>query len=396
MAESTDLSLFNVNSKQQMTVWENGTGVEQVQSTDAWFNINTTTPETHIQGLAASLPIIVVLSVLFFIIVVVGIVGNCLVVVVIVKDVKMRQSVTNLLIINLALADLTIMLLGIPEIILFMVNRGWLLGSVACHVNRFIMVASLYSSVISLAVLCIERFIGIVFPLKVNELCTRKKTIISIIIIWTVSIFCGLPVAIFNQTVPTAPNIKHCLTVFPDNNLSQLYIIYKYSESVLFYYLPMVIQIILYSIIAKRLYASNDELSNQFKMRSTCNRRYDSISDTMKARRGVVKMLIASVLLYFISYSPIQVHIIYSTFARSSFLESWDFFVFVMIVTHTNSAANPLLYAIFSQNFRRHFIRCLCSCCSRHQYARTRLDSQDSRHISTRSSTTSKTYVSRL
>ncbi|BFY97020.1 hypothetical protein BsWGS_00060 [Bradybaena similaris] len=396
MSEFKDVNMSTVHQHQQPSVWDNLTQPEHGPPTDTHFNSSVVTSESQTQGLAVSLPSIVVLSLLFFAIVIVGILGNCLVVTVIMTDVKMRQSVTNLLIINLALADLIIMLLGVPEIVMFMINSGWLLGSVACHVNRFIMVVALYSSVMSLVVLCIERFIGIVFPLKVNELCTRKKIIIAIIIIWAASILCGLPVVIFNRTVPTVPGVEHCQTMFPGNDTAHLYLLYKYSESVLFYYLPMVIQLILYSIIAKRLYASNDELSNQFKMRSTCHRRYDSISDTMKARRGVVKMLVASVLLYFISYSPIQVHLIYSTFARSSFLDSWDFFVFVMVVTHTNSAANPLLYAIFSQNFRRHFVRCLCSCCVRSQYSRTRLDSQESRHMSTRSSSTSKTYVSRL
>ena len=65
----------------------------------------------------ASLPQIVLFSGLFFLIGAVGIVGNCLVVYAVVCDRKMRSSVTNLLITNLAIADLVIMVFGVPEIV---------------------------------------------------------------------------------------------------------------------------------------------------------------------------------------------------------------------------------------------------------------------------------------
>ncbi|CAL1526975.1 unnamed protein product [Lymnaea stagnalis] len=348
-------------------------------------------------GLAASLPSIICLACLFFTIVVVGIIGNCLVIVVILTDLKMRQSVTNLLIINLALADLIIMIFGVPEIAMFMMNRGWMLGSLACRINRFILVVALYSSVISLVVLCIERFIGIVFPLKVLELCSRKKVVAVILLIWPLSIICGLPVILFNALVPIVPGVNHCRIILPGDEHG--FMIYKYCESVMFYIAPLVIQVVLYSMISKRLFASNEELCTRFQMRSTTNRRNDTTSDTIKARRGVVKMLISSVILYFISYSPTQIHLYYGTFARSSFLDSWEFFVFVMVITHINSAANPVLYGIFSQNFRRNFKSCLCSwCCAcrKAKYTRSRYDSLESRLTSMKSSSSGKTYVSKV
>lgn len=105
----------------------------------------------------ASTQTIIGLSILFCQIGLVGIVGNFLVICVIILDRKMRQSVTNIFIMNLAIADLLIMLFGIPEIIQFMLNRGWILGHVLCKLNRYILVVSLYTSVISLVSVCVER-----------------------------------------------------------------------------------------------------------------------------------------------------------------------------------------------------------------------------------------------
>ncbi len=116
-------------------------------------------PRTNLTGPGNTVTIaqIASLSVVFCVIGVVGIVGNTLVILIIVTDRKMRRSVTNLFIMNLAVSDLLIMLFGIPEIALFMLNRGWLLGAVMCKVQRYVLVLSLYSSVITQVSVCIER-----------------------------------------------------------------------------------------------------------------------------------------------------------------------------------------------------------------------------------------------
>lgn len=106
---------------------------------------------------SVSLGTIISLSILFFIIGVLGIVGNSLVIMVILIDRKMRQSVTNVFIMNLAIADLLIMIFFVPDIIQFILNRGWLIGVGMCKINRYIQVTCLYVSVLSLVSVCIER-----------------------------------------------------------------------------------------------------------------------------------------------------------------------------------------------------------------------------------------------
>nr|KAG5703671.1 hypothetical protein BaRGS_002545 [Batillaria attramentaria] len=213
--------------------------------------------------------------------------------------------------------------------------------------------------------------------------------------------------------------MHHCQIVFPDPH-PRHYLIFKLFESAVFYFLPLIIQVALYAMVAKRLYASMEELQTRFQMRpgepsatqalngggesrngglnGSRSDRSDRAVDTIRARKGVVKMLVASVVVYTISYSPHQVHLLYNTFSETRLPESWHFFVFVMVMTHINSAANPVLYSIFSQNFRRNFKRCLCYVCylkKRQAYRRTRFDSFDSRGVSRRASTT-RTTISRV
>ena len=96
-------------------------------------------------------------SALFFIIGTIGVLGNSLVVYIVFSDSNMRVSMTNMLIVNLAVADLFILVFGIPEIVMFMINEGWLLGVQLCRIQRSVLVVSLYASVMTLLALCVER-----------------------------------------------------------------------------------------------------------------------------------------------------------------------------------------------------------------------------------------------
>ena len=104
-----------------------------------------------------SVSYIALFSALFCVVGLVGMAGNVLVVYIVLKDRKMRKSVTNLLILNLAVADSLLMVFGVPEIVQFMLDRGWLLGLIACRVNRSVLVAALYASVLTLVAVCVER-----------------------------------------------------------------------------------------------------------------------------------------------------------------------------------------------------------------------------------------------
>lgn len=258
--------------------------------------------------------------------------------------------------------------------------------------------------------------------MKAHIVCTRRKVLYVIAIIWTVSLACGAPTVAFNRLTefPPVPDTYHCQIVFPDPH-GRHFLVFKLLEALLFYFLPLVVQVALYSVVAKRLYASTEELHTRFQMRPDSSTvalnggggggnggrsgggggitaTTDRAADTIRARKGVVKMLVASVVVYTVSYSPHQVHLLYNTFSSTQLPETWHFFVFVMVMTHINSAANPVLYSIFSQNFRRNFKRCLCYVCfvrKRRDYRRTRFDSFDSRGVSRRASTT-RTTISRV
>ncbi|XP_054724885.1 neuropeptide receptor 15-like [Uloborus diversus] len=258
----------------------------------------------------------------------------------------MRSSVTNLLIMNLAISDFIIMIVCIPDIVQFIENRGWRLGLTACKALRFTEVFALYASVMTLLSVCIERYIAIVQPIKAHILCNRKRIVIVISLIWPLAMGCASPNLFYHLIMDIDPEFTPCVVQFP-NIFS--FIIFKYCEFALFYFIPLIVQVILYIKITKRLF-SNDVLS---AIEPAVGK--EKFERSIKARKGVIKMLMAGVIVYFVSFSPHQVLLFYNTFSSTLFKETWSFLIFVNIMAYASSACNPLLYSIFSQKFRNKF-----------------------------------------
>ncbi|KAL3866840.1 hypothetical protein ACJMK2_044101 [Sinanodonta woodiana] len=245
-----------------------------------------------------------------------------------------------------------------------------------------------------LLVSLVAGFVAIVYPIKAHILCGRRKIIIAVLLIWTIAVGCGSPTAFFNTVFSPDPEseIKFCILLFPQ--MSHV-TIFRYTEFSIFYFVPVIIQVILYTVIGRKLYASTEELHTRFQMRPDSRYRTERTSDTIKARKDVVKMLAASVLVYIICYAPNQIVLFYNTFSPSQFHATWSFMVFSYVVGYINSAANPVLYCIFSQNFRQNFKKYMCCIClgKSKPYRKVLFDSSESRGISRKVVSTRTTMV---
>lgn len=191
-----------------------------------------------------------------------------------------------------------------------------------------------------------------------------------ICLIWPSVLILSLPVLLYNRLV--GPGIRYCVLKFPGNHI-RYFVAFKYLEFVLFYLIPMVSQVACYSITGKHLFAGSEQLHRTQIIISQDGVQRERMSDALRARKGVVKMLIASVIIYFISYSPHQILLFYNTFAKAPFHSTWVFLVFVTAMGYINSAANPVLYCIFSQNFRQKFTKIFMSRCKEEERKVTKM-----------------------
>lgn len=102
--------------------------------------------------------VMVVVPLFFGMIGILGLAGNSLVVVVVAANAEMR-STTNVLIINLAVADLLFVIFCIPFTATDFVLPYWPFGNVWCKIVQYLIIVTAYASVYTLVLMSLDRLV---------------------------------------------------------------------------------------------------------------------------------------------------------------------------------------------------------------------------------------------
>jgi len=134
----------------------------------------------------------IVVPILFGIIFIVGLIGNSLVVIVVASNQQMRNT-TNILIINLAIADLLFIIFCVPFTATDYVFNGWIFGGLWCKTVQYLIIVTAYVSVYTLVIMSVDRFLAVVYPVDSISIRTEKNTYLAIGITWIIILISCLP-----------------------------------------------------------------------------------------------------------------------------------------------------------------------------------------------------------
>ena len=102
-----------------------------------------------------------------------GIVGNALVILVVATNQQMRNT-TNVLILNLALADLLFIVLCVPFTATDYSLNHWPFGLIWCQAVQYLIYVTSYVSIYTLIMMSFDRFLAVVFPVSIIDKVTRN------------------------------------------------------------------------------------------------------------------------------------------------------------------------------------------------------------------------------
>lgn len=195
---------------------------------------------------------------------------------------------------------------------------------------------------------------------------TKRRARLMILCIWIIALVSTIPWALFFDLVEAfedVPDIKICVEVWPPGTNGTLYFIL--ANLVACYILPMLLISLCYILIWIKVWR-----------RSIPGDTRDAQMDRMqqKSKVKVVKMLVAVVILFVLSWLPL-----YFIFARIKFggpmnSEEEEIFQIATPIAQwlgsSNSCINPVLYAFFNKKYRRGFAAIIKSrtCCGRLRY----------------------------
>ena len=293
----------------------------------------------------------------YFTILLVSLVGNSLVILVFCKNKQLRRSI-NYFVLNMAVSDLFTPLTIVPVTIVriisgstaFMVDTPLILGNILCKLCYFLPDVSLVVSIESLLLISVDRFIAVVFPLRI-KLISSKVRFICIFCTWIVAIAVHAPYFYTFKLVPDG-NAYDCLQRWGANHMI-IHQRYVTAVFITFYLVPICVLAVLYCTIASTLKRRH----RQRKKMSTSGR-----SGSFQKNTHIIRLSVAILTGYAVCIVPLFVLIFIIIFMWHwryppiCAFKTGGVIPFVsLFMLHLWSAINPCICFIFNKGYRSGF-----------------------------------------
>ena len=184
---SVDLFLHNLSIMPTFT-----TNDSAFASTNLSINASLSAADKSSSNDEASDYLLYLIIPLYSLVFVIGTIGNILVILTVVT-VKQMRNTTNALILHLAIANLSFVLMCIPHTIYVYVVHSYDFPSLLCKLANTLMYLSAYVSIYILVLMSVDRFLGVVFAVKSTKYRTERNAHFAVIVVWLVGIIFSSP-----------------------------------------------------------------------------------------------------------------------------------------------------------------------------------------------------------
>nr|XP_006999112.3 somatostatin receptor type 5 [Peromyscus maniculatus bairdii] len=282
----------------------------------------------------------ILVPVLYLLVCTVGLGGNTLVIYVVLRHAKMK-TVTNVYILNLAVADVLFML-GLPFLATQNAISYWPFGSFLCRLVMTLDGINQFTSIFCLTVMSVDRYLAVVHPTRSARWRTAPVARTVSAAVWVASAVVVLPVVVFSG-VPRGMSTCHMQWPEPAAAWRAAFIIYT---AALGFFGPLLVICLCYLLIVVKVKAAGVRVGSSRRRRS---------------ERKVTRMVVVVVLVFVGCWLPFFiVNIVNLAFTLPEEPVSAGLYFFVVVLSYANSCANPLLYGFLSDNFRQSFRKVLC------------------------------------
>ena len=262
----------------------------------------------------------------------------------------------------MAVSDLLFPLSVIPVEISQLITNSWhwhvsgISGSIFCTSFYFIRDFSLHGSTQSLVWIAVDKFIAVVFPIKVALISTEIRTI-AITSTWIFAGVLNIPWLLTSKLVECGNN-TFCAAimagpVFPNQKAIAAY---TWLHVTFVSITPLFVITVLYSVIVISLKIQNKALM-------TTDTTLSLQRHSLTKRRQAIQMAVAIVVLFYICLIPQTLVYFVSHLRPLGALLRPPIFFIAMFALCSSSVVNPMICLSFVGSYRRGLKNILCSCC---------------------------------
>ena len=293
-------------------------------------------------------------------------------------------TVTNMFILNLAAADILVSVLSMPTTLITIITQRWVFGLPACVVSGFITILSFIASVMSLAMIAINRYFHIVKWNTYNNTFSRKKASVYVAAVWVVSISLACPPLFGWAEYRFIPEKSYCFVYWPAN----VYFVY-FMITVCFFGPLLVIAFSYFKILMftrnarRKIAASRNNLTPPlFQHRSAASdvepkkngeERFNldrskaevEIPNKLFESRGteetrITNTFLLMVALFIFCWTPFAVTMFFDVYYSRPLPRTVH--MISLLFGYGNSACNPILYGARNSVFKRELIKLYSKC----------------------------------
>ncbi|OCT86668.1 hypothetical protein XELAEV_18020354mg [Xenopus laevis] len=238
---------------------------------------------------------------------------------------------------------------------------NFLAGRFVCKMVPFIQTTAVVASTLTMTCIAVERYQGIVHPLKMKRQYTNIRAYKMLGCVWSVAIVVGSPM-LYVQTLEVKYdllyNLYHvcCLESWSDVGLRRAYAIFIL---VALFLVPLAAMLLLYSRIGYELWIK--KRVGDCSVLNTLSRN-EMAKITRKKKRAVMMMVIV-VLFFTACWAPF--HVVHILFEYNNLEDQYDDVTVKMIVAIVqavgffNSFNNPVVYTFMNENFKKSLVAIL-------------------------------------
>ncbi|KAK9524918.1 hypothetical protein VZT92_017276 [Zoarces viviparus] len=160
-----------------------------------------------------------------------------------------RHSVTTLLILNLAIADGSLMGLT-PFFVVYLIMKKWVFGRAMCKILFYLCLVNMYASIQLIMLMSIYRLVAVLWPQRVSIITGRKTVLRVLAVLWVVVMVASIPAIIFRDVKNGKNGTNVCE---PAHNHPSDVVLQYMLELVIGFLIPYVVIVVSYICILRRL-----------------------------------------------------------------------------------------------------------------------------------------------
>ncbi|KAH8310921.1 hypothetical protein KR044_003471 [Drosophila immigrans] len=246
--------------------------------------------------------------------------------------------------------DLFVGLLNVLTDIIWRITISWRAGNLACKVIRFSQVCVTYSSTYVLVAMSIDRYDAITHPMNFSKSWKRARHLVAGA--WLLSALFSLPILVLYEE----KLIQGHPQCWIELGSPMAWQIYMSLVSATLFAIPALIISACYAIIVKTIWAKGSIFvpTERVGFGAAATRRASSRGIIPRAKVKTVKMTLTIVFVFIICWSPYIIFDLLQVFGQIPHSQTnIAIATFIQSLAPLNSAANPLIYCLFSSQVFR-------------------------------------------